>query len=115
LATLESGYPIKDVEQFLTEGERNLFSEKKSLYIWGNQKAKKGSWNKMNIGDFVAFYAKGELVYVGKCILKKHSAELARQLWGNDPKKKDQNATWEYTFFLSLKPQPRLFYLLRHI
>ncbi|MFA6501473.1 MAG: HNH endonuclease, partial [Parachlamydiales bacterium] len=43
------------------------------------------------------FYAKGEFVYVGKCILKKQSQELATHLWGNVPKKND---TWEYMFFL---------------
>ena len=97
LATLESGYPINDVKQYLSEEELTLFKEKESLYIWGNQEAKAGSWNKMNVGDYVAFCAKGEFVYVGKCVLKKQSAELARQLWGNVPNK---DVTWEYTFFL---------------
>lgn len=97
LATLESGYPLKDVNKFLSDEELTLFKEKGSLYIWGNQEAKAGSWNKMENGDYVAFYAKGEFVYVGKCILKKQSADLARQLWGNVPNKE---VTWEYTFFL---------------
>lgn len=97
LATLESGYPIEDVRQYLSKEEQAMFYGKNSLYIWGNQKGKLGSWNKMNHGDYVAFYAQGEFVYVGKCILKKQSADLARQLWGNVPGK---NITWEYTFFL---------------
>lgn len=100
LATLESGYPLDEVRPFLSDEEVQQFQEKKSLYIWGNQKAKHGSWKKMQIGDWVAFYAKGEFVYVGRCTFKKHSAELARQLWGNDPKKPDKNQTWEFTFFL---------------
>lgn len=97
LATLESGYPINDVQGYLSEDEQRLFIDKKTLFIWGNQEAKRGSWNKMNIGDYVAFYAKGAFVYVGKCILKKKSADLARHLWGNVPTK---DVTWEYTFFL---------------
>ena len=97
LATLESGYPGNEVYSFLTKNERNILGDKKVFYIWGNQKAKKFSWEKMNSGDYVAFYAKGEFVYVGRCILKKHSSELARNLWGNVPKK---DITWEYTYFL---------------
>lgn len=97
LATLDSGYPIEDVKQYLTEEEIQLLNQKKKLYIWGNQEGKKGSWMKMQVGDYVAFYAKKEFVYVGRCIFKKESDGLARQLWGNVPGKSD---TWKYTFFL---------------
>lgn len=97
LETLESGYPVEDVEEYLTEEEKKIFTGKKKLYIWGNQEGKSGSWRKMNIGDYVAFYAKGEFVYVGKCLLKKQSSNLAGHLWGNV---KGKNTTWEYTFFL---------------
>jgi hypothetical protein len=97
LATLESGYPLDEVKQFLSEDEQRMFEQKKKLYIWGNQEAKSGSWKKMQIGDYVAFYAKGEFVYVGRCVLKKQSTDLARQLWGNVP---NRDVTWEYTFFL---------------
>ena len=97
LATLESGYPFSEVKDYLSEVEQKMLSNRELLYIWGNQIAKKGSWNKMRIGDYVAFYAKGEFVYVGKCILKKQSEALARNLWGNVPNK---NVTWEFTFFL---------------
>ncbi len=97
LATLDSGYPIDDVKSYLNNKELQLLSNKKKLYILGNQEGKKNSWLKMKIGDYVAFYAKKEFVYVGRCIFKKESEGLARQLWGNVPGKSD---TWEYTFFL---------------
>jgi len=97
LSTLESGYPIDEVKEYLTEDEQSIFKEKQKLFIWGNQEAKASSWEKMDLGDFVAFYTKGEFVYVGKCILKKKSEALARNLWGNVP---DKELTWEYTFFL---------------
>lgn len=100
LATLESGYPIEEVRPYLTEEELQSIGNRQSLYIWGNQKAKQPSWEKMNIRDWVAFYAKGEFVYVGKCILKKQSEELARNLWGSVPDKEDENITWEFIFFL---------------
>jgi hypothetical protein len=102
LATLESGYPIADIEQYLDQVEKEVLNPRKTLYIWGNQIGKKGSWEKMQIGDYVAFYASGKFVYVGKCILKKHSKEIAHQLWGNVPGK---DFTWEYVFFLDeLRP-----------
>ncbi len=102
LATLASGYPVEEVESLLTEGEKLTLGNRKKLFIWGNSPGKAGSWKKMKIGDSVAFYAKGEFVYVGKCILKKHSPEIARKLWGNVPKK---DFTWEYVFFLDeLRP-----------
>lgn len=96
-ATLDSGYPIEEIEQFLTPEEKQILAPRRKLYIWGNQLGKKDSWNKMNVGDLVAFYAKGEFVYVGRCILKKRSEEIGRQLWGNVP---DKDLTWEFVFFL---------------
>jgi len=101
-ATLASGYPIEEIDKFLTPEEKKILGSRKVLYIWGNQQGKKDSWNKMKIGDFVAFYATREFVYVGKCILKKKSTEIAHQLWGNVPGKE---FTWEYVFFLDeLRP-----------
>lgn len=97
MATLESGYPVEDVRGFLTPDEQKVLEGKNKLYIWGNQIAKRGSWNKIEIGDYIAFYAKGKFVYVGRCVFKKQSSELARHLWGNVPGK---THTWEYTFFL---------------
>lgn len=101
-ATLASGYPIQEIEELLSPADKLVLGERKRLYIWGNSLGKKGSWENMKLGDFVAFYAAGEFVYVGKCILKKHSPEIARQLWGNIKKK---DTTWEYVFFLDeLRP-----------
>lgn len=101
-ATLASGYPISDVDRFLSGDDKKILAPRKSLYIWGNTKGKKDSWRKMKIGDLVAFYAKGEFVYVGRCILKKQSPEIARQLWGNA---RGKDYTWEYVFFLDeLRP-----------
>ena len=97
LSTLENGYPYEDVKGFLTKEEQEKFKNKRLLYIWGNQPAKKGSWNNMTEGDFVAIYAHKEFIYVGNCVYKKHSPDLAKYLWGNTPGK---DTTWEYTFFL---------------
>lgn len=82
LATLESGYPIEELQQFLSEDERLIFKNKIKLYIWGNQKAKKPSWGKLRFGDYVAFYAKGEFVYVGKCIFKKTISRIGNTSLG---------------------------------
>lgn len=102
LATLESGYPLSEVQVFLNDEERKTLGSRQKLYIWGNREGKRNSWEKMRIGDYVAFYAKRSLVYVGRCLLKKQSPELARRLWGNVPK---EEGTWEYTFFLdALRP-----------
>lgn len=110
-ATLASGYPIEKVEEYLDQREKLIIGSRRKLYIWGNALGKKGSWNKLKLGDFVAFYVKGEFVYVGKCILKKHSPEIARKLWGNVKKK---NFTWEYLFFLDeLRPVSIPFEILK--
>jgi hypothetical protein len=94
---LPRAYPIEKIEQYLTAEEKQVLYPRRKLYIWGNQPGKKDSWNKMQIGDLVAFYAKGEFVYVGKCILKKQSDEIGRELWGNVPQKE---YTWGFIFFL---------------
>ena len=77
-ATLASGYPMDEVRRFLNDEELKTLSPRTKLYIWGNQPGKKGSWNNMKVGDLVAFYAKGDFVYLGKCILKKESQEIAQ-------------------------------------
>lgn len=102
VATLATGYPREDVERHLNTEDLFTLGARKKFYIWGNAQGKKGSWNNMKIGDLVAFYAKKEFVYVGKCILKKHSPEIARELWGERSKKGD---TWEFIYFLDeLRP-----------
>ncbi len=96
-ANLENGYPHHEVEKFLYNEEKEIIKGKNKLYIWGNQKAKQQSWDKLEVGDFIAFYTKGIFTHYGKCILKKHSKALAQFLWGKSSK---QKLTWEYTFFI---------------
>ena len=96
-ATLENGYPLSEIQDLLATEDLKALGGRSKLYIWGNAEAKKNSWEKMNNGDLVAFYARGVFVYVGRCILKKHSKEIALKLWGNRP---NTEGTWEYVFFL---------------
>lgn len=95
-STIKHGVPFENIEPYLTpEGKAALLSEE-IIYSWGNRPGTKTEWERMESGDTVIFYAKGELVMVGEVYYKQQSPELALAMWPPD----ENGHPWEYTFFL---------------
>jgi len=95
-STIEHGVEYRRVAPFLSVEGKKLLKKDKLLYVWGNVGDKKSSWDKMNPGDYVLFYAKGKFRYVGKLKYKQFDEKLSLSLWPRNKKGK----TWPCVFFL---------------
>jgi len=98
--TIKEGYKKEDIESYLSDEDRTQLANHNVLYIWGNMPSKKSSWDKMNVGDYVFFYKKGKIVWIGKLLHKSHNKKLAENLWGPKLVKNNVMGYWEYIFCL---------------
>jgi hypothetical protein len=96
LSSIKHGVPYEKIESLLANEGRKILSNQKIIYAWGNRASRSASWQKMEPGDFVLFYAHRKLVSVGRVIYKQQSRDLALAMWPPDEK----GNPWEYTFFL---------------
>ena len=97
--TIEGGYQKIDLNKYLTAQDRAALKDYDTLYIWGNRPGNKTSWGKMNPGDYVFFYQRGKIIWVGKLLYKTHNKSLADSLWG-PYEYKSTKESWEYVYFL---------------
>lgn len=71
------------------------------IKVWGTKKGKNNThiptWNAMNPGDYTLIFYKQQLSGIAQISLTIHNEKLAELLWGRD----EDNATWEYIFFLN--------------
>lgn len=101
-STIRNGVNYEKIEKYLDdEGRRKLKSEDQIL-VWGNRKGLQTSWEKMNDGDIVIFYAHKQLSMAAEVYYKKHDPALALELWPRD----ENGNPWEYVFFVR---NPRYF------
>jgi hypothetical protein len=67
---------------------------------WGTQPADSNlnvaTWEAMEPGDWVLFYSEGRFPAAGRVLLREHSPEVARALWGADA----AGQTWEYLYLM---------------
>ena len=98
--TIEDGYKKEDINKYLSEEDKIKLSNHNVLFIWGNMPSKRSSWEKMNVGDYIFFYKKGKIVWVGKLLHKSHNKKLAEKLWGPKIIKNKIMGYWEYIFCL---------------
>jgi predicted restriction endonuclease len=96
--TIEGGYKKSDVESLLTDIDQKNLEEQEILYVWGNRPGGKGPWENMKPGDYVFFYQKGFITYIGELLYKTHNKALADALWGAD---KESGQSWEYVYFIT--------------
>jgi hypothetical protein len=97
-STITYGVEPSRILPHLSPEERQEFGSHSVFYVWGNKETKRPTWEKMNRGDIVLFYAEGEFVYAGVCLFKKHSQPLAKEMWPEDPKA--PGIHWNCVFFL---------------
>ena len=103
LSTINDGVNPELVYPFLAEEEKGALKGHKRFYIWGNLESKKPSWEQMQLGDIILFYAHGSFVYSGECLFKKFSDELGSALW--PPATENKGAHWNCIFFVhNLQP-----------
>jgi len=98
--TIEDGYKKEDINNYLSEEDKIKLVNHNVLYIWGNMPSKKSSWEKMNLGDYIFFYKKGKIAWIGKLLHKSHNKKLAEKLWGPKVVKNMVTGYWEYIFYL---------------
>lgn len=98
--TIEDGYKKEDINNYLSEEDKIKLVNHNVLYIWGNMPSKKSSWEKMNLGDYIFFYKKGKIAWIGKLLHKSHNKKLAEKLWGPKVVKNIVTGYWEYIFCL---------------
>lgn len=97
LSTIKHGVPYARIEPHLAEEGKRVLGNQEVIYSWGNREGKKKEWEKMQLGDMIIFYAKGDLVMAGALIYKQYSPELALAMWPPD----ENGQPWAYTFFLN--------------
>ena len=92
------GRSKEQVLPFLNEQEAEILVGNDKFFIWGCQPSMESRWKKMEVGDYILFYAKGKFISVGQLLYKKKSEELAKSLW---PVSKESNQPWSCVFFVN--------------
>ncbi len=64
--------------------------------VWGVIPGTKSKWNKIRIGDLVAFYSEKKFYLLGQIVDKFQNEKLAKYLWGED----QYGRTWEYIYLI---------------
>ena len=96
------GRDYSELERLLDANGKKVLNNGSRLYAWGNVQNLKTRWDRMEAGDLILFYARGEFVYSGRCVYKQLSSELSDALW---PRSARFNKPWSCVFFLNdIKP-----------
>lgn len=101
--TIQNPVPVSRIARFLPQEDLSrvtaTFGE--AVAIWGVTPGKRdvnaNKWRRMVLGDIALMYRNKRFFFRGEVAYKVHSAELAKELWGE----REDGATWEYVFFLT--------------
>jgi predicted HNH restriction endonuclease len=91
------GKPLDDFLPYLSDEEVLELRGNERYFVWGCQPSLRARWEKMELGDYVFFYAQGRFISVGRLKFKKYSEDLALSLW---PKSADSGEPWSCVFFV---------------
>lgn len=97
--TPNGGYRVSELEQFLNSDDYQKLKSSAEIYFWGNKPNSKSKWEKIEIGDFILFYAKRKIVAYSKIIYKIHNPKLAEEIWGWTKTENGEDVLWEYLYF----------------
>ncbi|MFA6427398.1 MAG: HNH endonuclease [Candidatus Magasanikbacteria bacterium] len=102
-STIEHGIDYNRIEPFLEQEGKDILSKENKVYAWGNREVLKSRWDRMQPGDVVLFYSKGNFVMAGNLLYKQFSPEISDALW---PRlEKYGNQPWSCLFFVhNLRP-----------
>jgi hypothetical protein len=99
--TIERGFTIDSIKQFLSEKQeevlKNIYGDR-SIRAWGSTPGSGNikTWEKMEVGNPILIYRKGNFEYYAFVTFKLHYPELAKHLWSTNV----EGETWEYIYFL---------------
>ena len=101
IETIEKGFPLESIKEFLSPKQYETLNHiygGKLIRAWG---ATPGSgntrtWEKMEVGDPLLIYRKGNFEYYAFVTFRIHDQGLAKHLWGINA----EGQTWEYVYFL---------------
>lgn len=99
--TIEKGFTLDSIKHFLSEKQEEALKSiygNKPIRAWGSTPGAGNTktWEKMEVGDPILIYRKGNFEYYAFVTFKLHYPDLARHLWGINP----EGDTWEYIYFL---------------
>jgi hypothetical protein len=103
--TENGGYKVSDLEQILGVVDYQKLKFFSEIFFWGNKPNSKSKWEKIEIGDYILFYAKRKIVAYSKIIYKTQNPKLAEEIWGWTKTEKGEDVLWEYLYFFE-KPIP---------
>jgi len=84
-----------DISEIL-KFQNKLQSDLEKFKVWGVVPATKSKWEKLQIGDLVAFYSKRKFYLLGQIVDKFHNKDLAEYLWDRN----ENGETWEYIYLI---------------
>jgi hypothetical protein len=99
--TIERGFTLDSIKQFLTPAQTEALQHiygGKLIRAWGAipGTGNKRTWEKMEVGDPLLIYRKGNFEYYAFVTFRLHNPELAKHLWHINT----EGETWEYMYFL---------------
>lgn len=103
--TENGGYRVSELEPILSEYDYLILKSFSEVFFWGNKPYSKSKWEKIEIGDYILFYAKRNIVAYSKIIYKTQNSKLAEEIWGWTKTEKGEDVLWEYLYFFE-KPEP---------
>jgi hypothetical protein len=97
--TENGGYLVSELEAILSVEDYRKLQSFSEVFFWGNKPNSKSKWDKIDIGDFILFYAKRSIVAYSKIIYKTHNPKLAEEIWGWTKTENGEDVLWEYLYF----------------
>ncbi len=96
-SSLAEGRPLGEILPYLTDKQKEIVKNQDVLYVWGAQKSKEDTWQKMEIGDYVLFYSHYAYIQAGEIQMALISEDLALKLW---PRDKETHEAWSCLYFI---------------
>lgn len=89
--TVIEGVDADDVRAFT---DRSFNADR--VPVWGTKEGNTGTWKKLDVGDFLLFYASGTFTHAARVVGTEENEPFGRDLWPNH----DRGNPWKYIIYL---------------
>lgn len=89
--TIQDGLPRDEIVRFSDQ-----IPDRDPVRVWGTKASVKGSWKKVNPGDYLLYYRDGRYDYSTKVIDTEENDELGREIWPNH----EEGAPWNCIIYV---------------
>jgi len=96
---------VSDLINVLSDSDFEVLSKFYEVHFWGNKPNSKSRWDKIELGDYILFYANRSITSYSKIIFKSHNPKLAEEIWGWTKTESGEEVLWEYLYFFE-RPTP---------